>query len=133
MTGGSSTVRDVMDFTDTPEEAAFRDEVRTWLGEHLVGEFAEIGGRGGPADETSWDARVEWERLLGRDRWVGLSWPEEYGGRAANSAEQVIFNEEYAKANAPARVSFFGEQLFAPTLIAYGLSLIHISEPTRPY
>jgi len=109
-----------MDFTDSPGEAAFRAEVREWLDEHLVGEFAEIGGAGGPAEETAWDARVEWERLLGRDRWVGLSWPEEYGGRDANFAEQVIFNEEYAKADAPARVSFFGEQLFAPTLIAYG-------------
>jgi alkylation response protein AidB-like acyl-CoA dehydrogenase len=109
-----------MDFTDSPEEAAFRAEVREWLADHLVGEFAEIGGAGGPADETAWDIRVEWERILGRDRWVGLSWPEEHGGRAANFAEQVIFNEEYAKADAPARVSFFGEQLFAPTLIAYG-------------
>jgi alkylation response protein AidB-like acyl-CoA dehydrogenase len=109
-----------MDFTDTPEEAAFRDEVRGWLAEHLHGEFAEIGGRGGPADEAGWDVRVEWERLLGRDRWLGLSWPEEYGGRGASFAEQVVFNEEYAKANAPARVSFFGEGLFAPTLLAYG-------------
>jgi alkylation response protein AidB-like acyl-CoA dehydrogenase len=109
-----------MDFQDSPEEAAFRTEVREWLVEHLVGEFAEIGGGGGPADETAWDLRLVWERLLGRDRWVGLSWPEEYGGRAASYAEQVIFNEEYAKANAPSRVSFFGEQLFAPTLIAHG-------------
>jgi alkylation response protein AidB-like acyl-CoA dehydrogenase len=109
-----------MDFTDSPEEAAFRAEVREWLAEHLVGEFAELGGTGGPADETAWEPRVEWERLLGRDRWVGLSWPEEYGGRAADFAQQIIFNEEYAKANAPARVSFFGEQLFAPTLLAYG-------------
>jgi alkylation response protein AidB-like acyl-CoA dehydrogenase len=109
-----------MDFADTAEDAAFRDEVRTWLAEHLVGEFREIGGRGGPADETAWDTRVEWEQVLGRDRWVGISWPKEYGGRNASFVEQVIFNEEYAKANAPARVSFFGEQLFAPTLIAYG-------------
>ena len=65
-----------MDFLDTPAEAAFRDEVRTWLSEHLVGEFAEIGGGGGPADETAWDLRVEWERELGKDRWVGLGWPE---------------------------------------------------------
>jgi alkylation response protein AidB-like acyl-CoA dehydrogenase len=109
-----------MDFTDTPAEAEFRDEVRTWLGEHLVGEFATLGGRGGPADETAWEPRIEWERQLGADRWLGLSWPEEYGGRAADFAQQVIFNEEYAKANAPARISFFGEGLFAPTLLAYG-------------
>ena len=77
-------------------------------------------GGGGPADETGWEARVAWEKLLGADRWVGLSWPEEYGGRGASFAEQIVFNEEYAKADAPARVSFFGEGLFAPTLIEYG-------------
>lgn len=109
-----------MDFSDTPAEAAFRDEVRTWLGEHLTGEFAEIGGGSGPADEANWELRVEWEKILGRDGWIGLGWPTEYGGRDAGIAEQVIFNEEYAKANAPSRVSFFGEGLFAPTLIAYG-------------
>jgi len=109
-----------MEFGDTKEQAAFRDEVRTWLHDHLTDEFASIGGRGGPADEHAWDKRVEWEKLLGRDRWVGLSWPEEYGGRAAGIVEQVIFHEEFAKANAPARISFFGEGLFAPTLIAFG-------------
>jgi alkylation response protein AidB-like acyl-CoA dehydrogenase len=109
-----------MDFTDTPEEAAFRDEVRAWLNEHLEGEFAQIGGRGGVADEDAWDTRVEWEKLLGKDRWLGMSWPEEYGGRGASFAQQVIFNEEYAKANAPSRISFFGEGLFAPTLLAFG-------------
>ena len=109
-----------MDFRDSPEEASFRDELRTWLSEHLTPEFAAIGGHGGPADEEGWDERVEWERVLGRDRWVGLSWPEEYGGRGASFAEQVIFGEEYAKSGAPARVSFFGEGLFSPTLLAFG-------------
>ena len=109
-----------MDFRDSPQEAAFRDEVRAWLAEHLTGEFAEIGGGGGPADEAGWEVRIEWERLLGKDRWVGMAWPTEYGGRNASIVEQVIFNEEYAKADAPARISFFGEGLFAPTLIAYG-------------
>ena len=109
-----------MDFRDSPAEAAFRDEIRTWLDEHLTGEFAAVGGQGGPADETSWDIRVEWEKLLGKDRWLGLAWPTEYGGRGASFAEQVIFNEEYATRSAPARISFFGEGLFAPTLLAYG-------------
>jgi alkylation response protein AidB-like acyl-CoA dehydrogenase len=109
-----------MDFRDTPSEAAFRAEVRGWLADHLTGEFAALGGRGGPADESEWDARVEWEKLLGKDRWLGMAWPEELGGRAASFAEQVIFNEEYAKADAPSRMSFFGEGLFAPTLLAYG-------------
>ena len=109
-----------MDFRDTPAEAEFRDEVRTWLAEHLVGEFRAIGGRGGPSDEDNYEVRTEWERTLGRDRWVGMSWPEEYGGRALDYSQQVIFNEEYAKAGAPTRISFFGEGLFSPTLLAYG-------------
>jgi alkylation response protein AidB-like acyl-CoA dehydrogenase len=109
-----------VDFRDTPEEAAFRDEVQTWLAEHLVGEFAALGSAGGPADEHAWDVRVAWEKQLGADRWIGLGWPVEYGGRGANFSEQVIFNEEYAKAGAPPRIGFFGEGLFAPTLLAYG-------------
>jgi alkylation response protein AidB-like acyl-CoA dehydrogenase len=109
-----------MDFVDTPAEAAFRAEVRAWLGEHLKGEFAALGPGNGPSDETGWDVRVEWEKLLGADRWVGLTWPKEYGGRAANLAEQIIFNEEYTRANSPTRISFFGEGLFAPTLIQFG-------------
>ena len=109
-----------MEFTDTPAEAAFRAEVRAWLAEHLVGEFAALGPGGGPADESGWDIRLEWERVLGADRWVGMSWPVEYGGRGADLAQQIIFNEEYARAGAPARISFFGEGLFAPTLIQFG-------------
>jgi len=109
-----------LDFRDSPEEATFRDEVRTWLREHLVGEYAEIGGRGGVGDETGWDVRLEWEKELGRGGWIGLSWPVEDGGRAASFAQQVIFSEEYARAHAPARVSLFGEGLFAPTLVEYG-------------
>jgi alkylation response protein AidB-like acyl-CoA dehydrogenase len=109
-----------MDFRDSPSEAAFRAEVRAWLGDHLTGDFAALGSGGGPADETGWDVRIEWERLLGRDRWVGVSWPVEYGGRGADVAQQIVFNEEYARANAPARISFFGEGLFAPTLIQFG-------------
>jgi alkylation response protein AidB-like acyl-CoA dehydrogenase len=109
-----------VDFRDTPEEAAFRDEVRTWLSENLVGEFARIGGGRGTADEEHWDTRLEWERKLGAAGWIGLSWPQEYGGRGAPFGQQAIFSEEYAKANAPGRITFFGEGLLGPTLVALG-------------
>ena len=109
-----------MDFRYTPAEEAFRDEVRTWLDEHLVGPFKELGAGAGPADDRGWDLRVEWERLLGQAGWIGLGWPQEVGGRGASVIEQVIFNEEYAKSGAPGRVSFFGEGLFGPTCIAFG-------------
>src|SRR5687767_10986078 len=63
---------------------------------------------------------MEWERALGRAGWIGLAWPKAYGGRGASLAEQVIFNVEYARADAPGRISFFGEGLLGPTLLAYG-------------
>ena len=109
-----------MDFRFSPEDEAFREEVRAWLGEHLVGEYAAIGDVGGPADETGWDVRVEWEKELGKGGWIGLAWPEAVGGRGATVTQELIFNEEYALAHAPARVSFFGEGLLGPTIIAFG-------------
>jgi alkylation response protein AidB-like acyl-CoA dehydrogenase len=109
-----------VDFKDTPGEASFREEVRTWLAEHLVGEFAAIQRKAGLADDADWDIRMEWERLLGKAGWIGLAWPKAYGGRGASLAEQVIFNVEYARADAPSRISFFGEGLLGPTLLAFG-------------
>ena len=109
-----------MDFQYTPEEEAFREEVRTWLEENLTEEFRALGPGGGPADDRGWDTRLAWERELGEGGWIGLGWPEDVGGRGASVIEQVIFNEEYARAGAPARVSFFGEGLFGPTCIAFG-------------
>jgi alkylation response protein AidB-like acyl-CoA dehydrogenase len=109
-----------VDFRDTPEEAAFRDEVRTWLAENLISEFAPLThGRGVDRDEY-WDLALTWERKLGEAGWIGLSWPQEYGGRGASFAEQVIFSTEYARADAPIRIGFFGEGLLGPTLVAYG-------------
>ncbi len=100
---------------------AFRREVRTWLAEHLVGEFAELGGRGGPGDESyAFDTRLRWERELAAGGWTCLGWPAAHGGRGASVAQQVVFAEEYARAGAPGRVAVVGEGLLGPTLIHYG-------------
>jgi alkylation response protein AidB-like acyl-CoA dehydrogenase len=110
-----------MDFADTPAEAAFREEVAQWLSEHVVDEFAALGGRGGSGDESfGFEVRREWERVLGAAGWTCLGWPVEYGGRGASIAEQVIFNEEYVRFKAPGRVGVLGEGLLGPTLIHYG-------------
>jgi alkylation response protein AidB-like acyl-CoA dehydrogenase len=110
-----------VDLRDRPEDVAFRNEVRSFLDEHLVGEFAELGGRGGSGDETyGFEVRRRWERVLAEGGWTCLGWPVEYGGRGASMTEQVIFNEEYARAAAPGRVSILGEGLLGPTLIHYG-------------
>jgi alkylation response protein AidB-like acyl-CoA dehydrogenase len=110
-----------VDLRDRPEDVAFRAEVRRFLDENLVGEFAALGGRGGSGDETfGFEVRLRWERVLAAGGWTCLGWPVEYGGRGASMTEQVIFNEEYARAGAPGRVSILGEGLLGPTLIHYG-------------
>jgi alkylation response protein AidB-like acyl-CoA dehydrogenase len=99
----------------------FRDEVRTWLAENLVGEFASLGASGGPGREhEGFEVRRAWEKLLGAAGWTCLGWPKEHGGREASMEEQVIFNEEYVRAGAPVRVGHFGEGLLGPTLIELG-------------
>lgn len=110
-----------MDLRDGPEDEAFRDGVRSWLAEHVTGEFAALGGRGGSGDETyGFATRLKWERELAAGHWTGLGWPVEHGGRGASIPHQVIFNEEYVRARAPGRVSVLGEGLLGPTLIHHG-------------
>ncbi|MBK0866547.1 acyl-CoA dehydrogenase family protein [Saccharopolyspora sp. HNM0986] len=110
-----------MDLTDSAQEAAFRREVREWLGDNLTGEFARARGLGGPGREhEAFDVRLAWDRHLAAAGWTCLGWPEEFGGRGASIAQQVIFHEEYAKAGAPVRVGHIGEELIGPTIIAFG-------------
>ncbi|MGD9705214.1 MAG: acyl-CoA dehydrogenase family protein [Acidimicrobiia bacterium] len=108
--------------TELPvDDDDFRDLVRSWLAEHVVGEYAALRGRGGPGDEdVGFELRVAWERELGRAGWIGLGWPADHGGRGASVAQQIIWAEEYTRAQAPARVNHMGEQLLAPTLISHG-------------
>ena len=110
-----------MDLRDRPEDEAFRAEVRAWLAEHVVGEYAALGGRGGSGDETfGFETRRAWEKELAAGGWIGLGWPAACGGRGATVAQQVIFNEEYVTADAPGRVGVLGEGLLGPTLVQYG-------------
>ena len=121
MRSGALATLPAVDLRDRPEDQAFRDEVRCFLHEHLIGEFAELGGRGGSGDETfGFEVRRRWERELAESGWTCLGWPVEYGGRGASMTKQVIFNEEYARSAAPGRVSILGEGLLGPTLIHYG-------------
>jgi len=79
----------------TAQEEAFRQELRAWLAANLPAERV-------PDDE---DARREfqraWQRRLAADRWVGIQWPREHGGRGATLKEQIIFTEEMARVRAP--------------------------------
>ncbi|MFE5617979.1 acyl-CoA dehydrogenase family protein [Streptomyces sp. NPDC056463] len=99
----------------------FRAEIRAWLRDRLGGEFAALKGLGGPGREhEAFPERLSWERHLAAHGWTCIGWPTEYGGRGASIEEQIAFHEEYALADAPARVNHIGEQLLGPTLIDHG-------------
>ncbi len=110
-----------MDLRFSEEDEAFRREARDWLTERLTGEFAVVRGRGGPGDEHElFEERSAWERELGAAGWIGVGWPEEYGGRGLSLTQQVIFYEEYARAGGPGRVGIVGEGLLGPTVVHFG-------------
>jgi alkylation response protein AidB-like acyl-CoA dehydrogenase len=99
----------------------FRSEVRDWLAENLVGDFAALKGLGGPGREhEAFEERRAWNQHLAQAGLTCLGWPVEHGGRGLSVAHRVAFYEEYAIANAPAKVNHFGEELLGPTLIAFG-------------
>jgi alkylation response protein AidB-like acyl-CoA dehydrogenase len=102
----------------TPQEERFRREAAAWLEAQLSGPFRDIRGLTVLAGTLA--RRKEWERALGADRWSCIGWPEEYGGRNASLAEQVIFAEEYARSGAPVRIGYMGVELVGPTLLAFG-------------
>ncbi|KRW57456.1 acyl-CoA dehydrogenase family protein [Pseudomonas sp. TTU2014-080ASC] len=105
----------------SPEDEAFRQEIAQWLADHLRGEFAQLRFRGGPGDEHMFpEERKAWERELAKGGWIGIGWPKECGGRGLSISQQVIFNEEYARAGGPGRMGHIGEGLIGPTLVAMG-------------
>jgi alkylation response protein AidB-like acyl-CoA dehydrogenase len=104
-----------MDLTWTDGEQAFREECRQWLAAHVpTGALASGDTRDG------FFRHVEWEKELYAARWSVVSWPEEYGGRAASLWEWLIFEEEYYRAGAPQRVTQNGIFLLAPTIFEFG-------------
>ncbi len=109
-----------MDVAVTAQDRQFQEEARSWIADHLTGDFRTILGVGGPADDTAWELRREWEKLLAKDKWLNISWPVEYGGRGGTLAQEIIFQVEHARAQAPYWVGVHGRDLFGPTLLAFG-------------
>src|SRR5215467_845886 len=106
-----------MDLRDTPEEAQFRAEVRTWLEANLPAE--KRGSRGG-AQRFEDPFMREWSRKLYEAGYVGLTWPKEYGGAGAPHSFQAILYEELAAVQAPTHVGVIGLSMAGPTIIAHG-------------
>jgi alkylation response protein AidB-like acyl-CoA dehydrogenase len=102
-----------MDFSLTPEQAAFRDGLRAWLRENLAAEAstaAEDGGR----------RRRDWQRRVHEAGYAGVSWPRQYGGRGLSLIEAMIVNEEMARAKAPDLINVIGLNMAGPTIIHHG-------------
>ena len=103
-----------MDLSFTPEEEAFALEVRAWLAANVdvpdrfetIAEEVEFG--------RTWQAR------MAEARWVGIHWPEAYGGRGASPVQVAIFNMEYARSRALQPINRVGINLAGPTLLAHG-------------
>jgi alkylation response protein AidB-like acyl-CoA dehydrogenase len=106
-----------VDLRDTPEEAAFRAELRAWLDANLPDE--KRGGRGGAQRFDDAFGR-EWSRMLHEAGYAGLTWPKEYGGAGAPYSFQAIFYEETARAQAPGHVGVIGLGMAGPTIMAHG-------------
>ena len=105
-----------MDLRDTPEEAAFRSELRVWIAENLPDELRRL--RGGEARFERLGR--EWSRKLSEAGYAGLTWPREYGGAGAPHTYQAIFLEELARAEAPQHIGVIGLGMAGPTIIAHG-------------
>lgn len=104
-----------MDLTYTPAQQAFRVEARTWLAANVPSEpLQSFDTEQGFAEHRAWEAR------LNEGRWGMVTWPTELGGRGCDLIEWLIFEEEYYRSGAPARVNQNGIFLLGPTLMEYG-------------
>jgi alkylation response protein AidB-like acyl-CoA dehydrogenase len=109
-----------VDLADSPANAAIRRACRAWLKEHLPWTY----GEGLPPRFESLEDEVafgrSWQARVAEGRWVGVAWPQEYGGRGAGPAASFVVQEELARARAPELVGRIGVNLVGPTLLAYG-------------
>jgi alkylation response protein AidB-like acyl-CoA dehydrogenase len=103
-----------VDLALTEEEVGFRDEVRGWLEANveLPAAFRTL------EEEFAWGRT--WQAKLAANRWVGIHWPAEYGGRGASPLQVAIFNMEYARSRAPQPVNRNGINHVGPTILAHG-------------
>ena len=103
-----------MDFDLSREDEAFRDELRGWLSTHTPPDI-DVAATFDEAEKLR-----DWQRTLHGGRWVGIHWPEEYGGRGASLLQVAIYNAELARARAPQILGRAGVNLVGPTLISHG-------------
>lgn len=116
-----------VEFEDTEEEAAFRAEARAFLEAHAERRSGDdLSWTKGllsldPVEEEAYRDRCrEWQRTLYDNGWAGITWPKEYGGRGATTAQSMIFNQEAAEFAATSGFIAASQQLIGPPLLAAG-------------
>jgi alkylation response protein AidB-like acyl-CoA dehydrogenase len=111
-----------MDFSFTPEQEAFRMELRNWLAANLDPSLCvdDAMDERVAASREVFEKRRVWQAKLHNAKWIGIAWPREFGGRGAGLIEQIIYNEEYARARAPIVPGYLGIGMCGPTLIQFG-------------
>jgi len=102
-----------MDLSYSPDEERFRSELRAWLQANPPGPE--------PEEIEAFVAHGKaWQRRLYEAGWCGIAWPKEYGGRGATLIEQILFQEEMARARSPMLINLAGLTMGGPVLIAHG-------------
>jgi len=110
-----------MDFTLTPEQESFRQEVRNWLGKHLPKDWvSHVRQSGDVPRPEAYDFLRTWQRQMYEAGFVGLTWPKEAGGRGLTFMEEMILQEEMALHRAPPVLNILAIGMAGPTIIAYG-------------
>jgi len=109
-----------VDLDDTQEQAAYRAQVRSWLDEHKS-EAPVLDGPEALQDESEIiAARRAWQGKLAEGGLAGVTWPKDFGGQGLGPIEQVICNQEIAKAKVPGILDAIGVGMLGPTIIAHG-------------
>jgi alkylation response protein AidB-like acyl-CoA dehydrogenase len=114
-----------MDFNDTPEEAAFRGEVRRFLDAHAPGKrTTNAVVRGRIATDANLDEMLaraqQWQATKADAGFAAITWPKRWGGREGSPIEQIIYNQEEAHYRVPRGVFEIGLGMCIPTLMAFG-------------
>jgi alkylation response protein AidB-like acyl-CoA dehydrogenase len=109
-----------MDFSFTPEQETFRQELRTWLKTNVPPEASQLRHLQPQAAAEDLQFLKAWQRRVYDGGWAGVSWPKEYGGRGASLVERMIFDQEMAAHQAPGLLNVLGLEIVGPTLIVHG-------------
>ncbi len=105
-----------MDLQFTPDEQAFRAEVRQWVADNLP---KDLSHKVFNSLRLSRDDQQRWAKILGKKGWLGYGWPKQFGGPGWNAVQKHLFEEECALAGAP-RIIPFGPVMVAPVIQAFG-------------